>query len=577
MTRLALAIADAELAARVGALVEEDGELEAAASLDDPARLIRTIRRVQPDVLVLHDARGLVSAVETVREVAATFPEVGIVLLGPDVTPDVLRTAVQAGARDVVGIPLSLEELQTSVRAAAGWAAAMRERVGGGESEAAAASGPSGRLVAFAGAKGGVGTTTVALHVALASARSDPDRRVCLADFDLQTGDFRTLLDLPYRRSVVDLLDVAEELTVRQLDETLYAHRSGIRVLLAPDQGEQAEEVGADATRNILGAVRARHDLTIVDVGAVLSEAGAVACEIAAEIVVVTTPDVAALRGVQRLSHLWKRLQVTGMQPRVLVNRMSRRREIQPDLVRRVVGDGLCRTTIPAAFASLEAAVNSGTPERLEDRKLLDAYAGVARELDLLDTDAVNGDRPPEEKEAGGGGLLARLSSERGQSTVEFMGLLPVILVIIFAIWQIGLVGYTYLATAHAAREGARELAIGGGAGGTMRDEVPTSWQDGLRCAVGEDRVRVSLAVPMVLPGLDSPFRISSQAGTTIEEEPVEDDPQRSLELPEERKDDPCHEDEDDDEDEKDEEEDEEDDDEREDPGEREDDRRERV
>lgn len=547
MTRLALAIADAELAANVGALVEEDDELEAAAWLDDPARLIRTVRRVQPDVLIVHDARGLVSAVELVREVTATFPEVGVVLLASEVTPDVLRTAVQAGARDVVGIPLALEELQTSVRAAAGWSSAMRERVGGGgESEAAAASGPSGRLVAFAGAKGGVGTTTIALHVALAITRADPDRRLCLADFDLQTGDFRTLLDLPYRRSVVDLLDVAEELTVRQLDETLYAHRSGIRVLLAPDQGEQGEEVGADATRNILGAVRARHDLTIVDVGAVLSEAGAVACEIAAEIVVVTTPDVAALRGVQRLSHLWKRLQVTASQPRVLVNRMSRRREVQPDLVRRVVGDGLCRTTIPAAFDSLEAAVNSGTPERVEDRKLLDAYAGVARELELLDPGTADrGDRLAQEGDDGRSGLLARLSSERGQSTVEFMGILPVVLVIIFAIWQIGLVGYTYLATAHAAREGARELAIGGGAGGTMRDQVPTSWQGGLRCAVGEDRVRVSLAVPAVLPGLDSPFRISSQAGTTIEADPVEDDLERSLDLPKKRKDDPCHEDDD--------------------------------
>jgi hypothetical protein len=87
---------------------------------------------------------------------------------------------------------------------------------------------------------------------------------------------------------------------------------------------------------------------------------------------------------------------------------------------------------------------------------------------------------------------------------------------------------------------------------------------------VGEDRVRVSLAVPMVLPGLDSPFRISSQAGTTIEEEPVEDEPQRSLELPEERKDDPCHEDED-------EKDDEEDDDEREEEDEREEDLDERV
>lgn len=540
MTRLVLALDDPDLAANVGALVDESAELEATAWLDDPGRLIRTLRRSQADVLILHDRRGLVTAVELVREVSGAFPEVGIVLLAGEVTPDTLRTAVQAGARDVVGIPLSLDELQTSVRAAAGWAAAMRERVGARDVEAAAATDLRGQLVVLAGAKGGVGTTTVALHLALAVRRLDPERHVCLVDFDLQAGDFRTLLDLPYRRSVVDLLDVSEELTVRQLEETLYSHASGMRVLLAPDEGEHAEEVAGEAARNVLGAVRARHDVTIVDVGAVLSEAGAVACELAGEAVVVTTPDVAALRGVQRLGQLWRRLQVGDLQQRVVLNRMSRRREVQPELARRVVGDSLCKTTIPADFPALESAVNSGAPARLEDRRMLGAYADLARELGLL-APAETAVGVDDGVALGGEGLLSRLRAERGQSTVETMGLLPVIGVVILALWQIGLVGYTYLATAHAAREGARVLAIGGEAAQTVRDEVPASWADGLRCAVGEDRVRVSLSVPIVLPAFRSPLRVSSQAGTTVEEQAV-DELERSLDLPRVA-DDPCRKD----------------------------------
>ena len=92
-------------------------------------------------------------------------------------------------------------------------------------------------LVAVAGAKGGVGCTTVALHLALAAARGAPGRPVCLVDLDLQKGDLRAFTDTPYRRSIADLVEVADELSVRHLQETLYTHRDGVRLLLAPDHG----------------------------------------------------------------------------------------------------------------------------------------------------------------------------------------------------------------------------------------------------------------------------------------------------------------------------------------------------
>ena len=185
---------------------------------------------------------------------------------------------MQAGLRDVVALPLSLEGFESSVRAASQWSRAMRDRVTGEESASGAL---GGQLVVVAGAKGGVGTTTVALHLGLAAARMAPGRPVCLVDFDLQKGDFRALLDTPYRRSVVDLVDVAHEISVRHLQETLYTHKDGFRVLLAPEEGERGEDVTSGVARNVLSAVKARHALTVVDIGAVTSEATAIAAEMA--------------------------------------------------------------------------------------------------------------------------------------------------------------------------------------------------------------------------------------------------------------------------------------------------------
>ena len=378
----------------------------------------------------------------------------------------------------------------------------------------------------MAGAKGGVGTTTVAMHLALAAARSAPGRPVCLVDFDLQKGDLRAYMDTPYRRSVVDLVEVADEISVRHLQETLYTHREGVRMLLAPDEGERAEEVDSNVARNVLGAVRARHALTVVDLGSTVSEATAIGAEMASKVLVVATPDVVALRGVRRLRDLWRRLQVRDddQETLVVLNQASRKREVQPDLARKVVGGRLANTTIPADFAAFEAAVNTGSPARLEDQKLRGAFEALASEIEAIPAAE---EEPPGEGEPRG--LLARLSGERGQASVEFAGLLPLLFVVLLLLWQIALTGYTFMLAGHSAREGARELATNTTDEPkdkpyvkTAMADLPKAWRDGAKVDKADEvTVRVKLNVPIVVPQMKSPWKVSSEAGTSIEDEPL--------------------------------------------------------
>ncbi len=521
--RLLIAISDAELSSAAAALASEGEDLEVVGRVSEPEELARTLRRVDVDVVALHDALGTVPVMELAREIATSFPEVGMVLLAADPPPELMRSAMQTGIRDVVTLPLSLEQLESSVRAATQWSRALRERVSGDESAVGTL---AGQLIAVAGAKGGVGTTTVAMHLALAAARSAPGRPVCLVDFDLQKGDLRAYMDTPYRRSVVDLVEVADEISVRHLQETLYTHREGVRLLLAPDDGERAEEVDSAVARNVLGAVRARHALTVVDLGAMVSEATAIGAEMASKVLVVSTPDVVSLRGVRRLRDLWRRLQVRDddQDTLVVLNQASRKREVQPDLARKVVGGRLAETTIPADFAAFEAAVNTGSPARLEDQKLRGAFEALATEIDALPAadDPAEADGEPR-------GLLSRLSGERGQTTVEFAGILPLLLVVVILLWQIGLTGYTFMLAGHSAREGSRELAIDTTDTKKDRpyadvalDDLPDAWRKHAKVDRPEDNtVRVRLKVPLLFPSVKAPWTVSSEAGTVIEDEPL--------------------------------------------------------
>ena len=515
MIRVLLAVNDPRLADQLSGLFAEADELQVVTTLRDPQELRGALPRHDVDAIVLHDRRGSVPLIEVTRELTVGHPDVGLVLVVSEDSPELLRSGMQAGARDVISEPVGLEQLEMSVLAAASWTHALRrraERDAGGELVGV------GRVVTVVGAKGGVGTTTTAVHLALA-ARELGEPGVCLVEYDLQAGDVRAFLDLPFRRSVADLVPVADELTTRHLTEALYTHASGIKVLLGPQEGEQAESVTAATARNILTAIRTREDLTIVDAGSTLSEASAIAVEMADSVVIVTTPDVVSLRGVVRVCSLWERLKIEPAEVVVLLNRTSRKLEVQSDLARRVVPVPVLQTTVPADFFALESALNTGIPAAAgASDAMLRPMAAVLGEISAL------GGRPePESRTERAKSIVARFAGESGQATIEFTGLLPLLLVTLILLWQVVLVGMTFVFAGHAARAGARALAVGDNVASAVLKDLPGGWQaDKISPSAdnaGYGQVNVEVKVPLFFPGVTLPVSIGSSAGTVIEDQ----------------------------------------------------------
>lgn len=519
ITRAVVATPDARIAAQILALAGESPQLEVAATTDDATELTQLLRRADLDIVFLHEELGPLPAIDLARELSASFPDVGLILLVREETTELLRSALGAGIRAVLQIPPAFEALDTATRDAADWSRSVRGRLRGAHTEDETLGSLGGAMIAVAGAKGGVGASTVAVHLALAIAHGRRPGSVCLADLDLQAGDLRLLLDLPYRRSIIDLIGLGEDLSGRQVDETLYPHASGLRVLLAPELGEQGEDVRAAAARQVLGALKFRHEVVVVDVGAVITEAGALAIELADHVLVVTTPDVPALRAANRARGLWERLQIRAGGVSAVINRASKSSEIQPDMVRRTLEMPVADTVLPANFRSLEAPLNTGVAERLQG-PLVDAFARLSREL-------LGGPEPEPSRRRSTAAALA--ADESGQAATETTALVLVIAICLLGVWQMVLVGYTYILSGHAAREASRVMAVGEAHGKIRQaaeEDVGGAWRDGMRVTIRQDdaEVAVRLKVPAIIPGGVDTFSITSTEGTVVEDRPLHED-----------------------------------------------------
>jgi pilus assembly protein CpaE len=157
---------------------------------------------------------------------------------------------------------------------------------------------PMGRIQAFYGAKGGVGTTTIAINAAIALHR-ELGRKVCLVDGNLQFGDHRVFLDLGLdRKSIVDIV-TAPAIDAELVRQVLVKHDSGVDLLLAPPSPETAELVTPEHMPLILDHLRQAYDYVLVDIDKRLDDVNLGIIEAAETVFVVMTADLSCLKNVR--------------------------------------------------------------------------------------------------------------------------------------------------------------------------------------------------------------------------------------------------------------------------------------
>ena len=484
------------------------GEVRTVASPEKLRELLEP--EVTSCILVDEALEGRI-ALPIIQELSRTYPLIPVVLLSRARTSESVVAAMDAGARTVLALPLSLEEISNRLLPVLAWSRAVRSEASSREEITARR---QGTITAVVGAKGGVGTSTVAL---MAAAQLAQGARTCLVDLDVRGGDLAAMTGISVRRSITDLADIAAEVSAREISEVMYPLPGGIALLPAPEQGETGEMLTESATRQILTMLRYQFDHVVLDCGNRLDDILAMGLDSADRALIVTTPDAPALRSVRRLSDALDRLDIARGRPfGLVVNLTSRQREIQPATAAKMTGVALA-ASIPDLTAQIEMAVNSNT--LLTSR--VPAMAKAAQSIaGAITAGTAPGPAPDQSAMAGSTKATRRgrkrRRSQRGQITVEFPVVFALATVAILLCIQALSLGISYMYATHAANEAAHAYAIGKSPGQVQQEvtsRLPNSYAARTKVTrSGADRVTVTLPVLSVVD-----MNTSSSAGIVWE------------------------------------------------------------
>ena len=346
----------------------------------------------KPDAAVISLDSNPDKALALMEKLRASSPDCALIAVSKSTDGQLILKTIRAGAKEFLPLPCDVEELHVAL-----------ERVLQSKYGSSADGRTRGcKMIAVAGATGGVGCTSIAVNIGCNLAMR-PENTVALVDLDLALGDADVFLDTIPDYSLVDVTENVARLDFHLLRKSLTKHSSGLYLLPRPVQLQDLDLITPESLRKVCGLLRASFSHIVLDVSKSYSQVDLTAMELSNEIVLMVQLDLPCLRNMVRLLMSLQQMDNIRDKVKVVVNRVGLESgQISLKKARETIGREVF-FQIPNDYRTMVEMRNNGQP-LVEQAPKAAITLAVQQLTDLLvGAQVVNnedGDKTPTEKES---------------------------------------------------------------------------------------------------------------------------------------------------------------------------------
>jgi pilus assembly protein CpaE len=269
-----------------------------------------------PNLILLESRREPKELLQSLRQLAEVCdPSSKLVIIGHYNDVWLYRELIRSGISEYVVAPVSMADI----------VAVISSIFIDPEAD------PMGRSIAFIGAKGGVGSSTIAHNVAW-SMSSLFSTEVVVADMDLPYGTANINFDQDPAQGIAEAVFSAERIDEVYLDRLLAQCAEHLSLLAAPSTLERVYDFDGDAFSQVIEIAQRSAPLLVLDIPHVWNGWTRTTLSQADEIVITATPELANLRNAKNLVDTLKKLRPNDAPPHLIINQagIPKRPEISP-------------------------------------------------------------------------------------------------------------------------------------------------------------------------------------------------------------------------------------------------------
>ncbi|MDW6026026.1 AAA family ATPase [Mesorhizobium sp. BAC0120] len=257
-----------------------------------------------PNLIIVESRREPREMIEQLRQLAEHCdPSTKVIVIGHYNDVWLYRELIRSGISEYVVAPISMADVVSVVASIFG------------DPEAD----PIGTSIAFIGAKGGVGSSTIAHNVGWAMSTLFKSE-VVVADLDLPFGTANINFDQDPAQGIAEAVFAPERIDEVYLDRLLAQCAEHLSLLAAPSSLDRVYDFDPDAFQQIIDTAQRSAPLLVLDLPHAWNGWTKNTLMQADEVVITATPELANLRNTKNLVDTLKKLRPNDAPPRLIVN-----------------------------------------------------------------------------------------------------------------------------------------------------------------------------------------------------------------------------------------------------------------